>query len=71
MVMVSSFPFGWVRNINSDNWQLLWNSINKDFYVKSARSKKTYKLASVDNWIEAKKLADKVKYSPTDYIQQY
>ena len=66
--MVSSFPFGWVRNIDSDNWQLLWNSIDKYFFLKSARSKKILKLASFETWMEAKVFADKIKSSPADYF---
>lgn len=66
--MVSSFPFGWVRNIDSDNWQLLWNSIDKYFFLKSVRSKKILKLASFETWMEAKEFADKIKSSPADYF---
>ena len=65
--MVSSFPFGWIRNIDSENWQLLWNSIDKDFFIKSSRTKRILKLASFETWVEAKEFADKVKSSPTDY----
>lgn len=66
--MVSSFPFGWIKNIDSDNWQLLWNSIEKDFFIKAARSKKMFTLARFDTWVEAKEFADKVKSSPGDYF---
>jgi hypothetical protein len=68
--MVSSFPFGWIRNIDSENWQLLWNSINKDFFVKATRTKKILILTKLDTWIEAKKFADKVKNCPADYFPE-
>lgn len=66
--MVGTFPFGWINNIDSDNWQLLWNSIEKEFFIKSARSKKKFTLTRVDTWVEAKEFADKVKSSPSDYF---
>lgn len=66
--MVGTFPFGWINNIDSDNWQLLWNSIDQDFFIKSSRTKKILKLGSFESWIEAKEFADKVKSSPADYF---
>ncbi len=66
--MVATFPFGWVRNINSENWQLLWNPANKDFFAKGTASKKIIKLSESDSWIEAKEFASKVLDSPADYF---
>jgi len=66
--MLSTFPFGWVKNIDSENWQLLWDSINKNFFAKGAVSKKIIKLSDTDDWFESKKFADKVLSNPAKYF---
>ena len=66
--MLSTFPFGWVKNIESENWQLLWDSINKKFYAKGAVSKKVIELSEIDDWFESKKFADKVLSNPSQYF---
>ncbi len=66
--MLSTFPFGWVRNIGSENWQLLWDSINRRFYAKGAVSKKVIELSEIDDWFESKRFADKVLSDPSKYL---
>lgn len=66
--MLATFPFGWVKNIDSENWQLLWDSINKQFYAKGAMSKKVVKLSNTDDWFESKKFADEVLSNPSKYF---
>ena len=66
--MVATFPFGWVKNKDSENWQLLWDSISKSFYAKGAVSKKVVKLLDIDDWFESKKFADKVLSNPEKYF---
>ncbi|NIP38786.1 MAG: hypothetical protein GWO07_08590 [Candidatus Dadabacteria bacterium] len=66
--MLSTFPFGWVKNIDSENWQLLWDSINKKFYAKGAKSKKVIQLADIPDWFASKKFADEVLTEPYKYF---
>lgn len=66
--MLSTFPFGWVRNIDSENWQLLWDSINHKFYAKGAQSKKIIQLADIKDWFESKKFADEVLSDPSKFF---
>lgn len=66
--MLSTFPYGWVKNIDSENWQLLWDSINNKFYAKGARSKKVIELAEITDWFESKKFADQVLSNPSKYF---
>lgn len=66
--MVSCFPFGWIKRGDSENWQLFWNSLDKDFFIKSVKTKQILKLASFDSWTEAKEFSDIVKSNPGDYL---
>ena len=66
--MLSTFPFGWVKNIDSENWQLLLDSINKSFYAKGAVTKKVIKLSDTGDWFESKKFAEKVLSNPSKYF---
>ena len=49
--MLATFPFGWVKDINSENWQLLWDSINHRFYAKGAVSKKIIDLKNIEDCV--------------------
>lgn len=66
--MLATFPFGWVKDINSENWQLLWDSINNRFYAKGAVSKKIIDLKNIEDWFESKKFADTVLKDPAKYF---
>jgi len=66
--MVATFPFGWVKNIDSENWQLLWDSSNRNFYAKGAVTKKVIKLSDTGDWFESKKFADQVLSNPSKYF---
>jgi len=62
-----SFPFGWIRGLEKENWQLLWNPETGIFFAKGATSKRIVKIGETSNWIEAKALADKVNSEPGLY----
>ncbi len=59
-----TFPFGWIRNFENDNWQLIWNKNTKEFFVKSVSSKEIKVLDSFNNWKEAKDFADTIIENP-------
>jgi len=65
---MSSFPFGWVRDFDGENWQLFWNSTTKEFYAKSAKSKRSLNLNNVRTWQDAKLFSDKVIQVPCSNI---
>jgi hypothetical protein len=65
---MATFPFGWVRGIEKDNWQILWDSETKIIYVKGASSKRVIHLGHSSSWEEAKTLADRVGNEPGLYM---
>ena len=58
------FPFGWIRGVGDDNWQLFWNPVTRAFFAKGAISKKVIELGESSTWIDAKALADRVLKEP-------
>jgi hypothetical protein len=65
---MATFPFGWLRGIEDDNWQILWDSQTRILYVKGALSKRVIDLGQPSTWQEAKSLADRVRSEPELYI---
>ncbi len=65
---MATFPFGWVRGIEKDNWQILWDSQTKTIYAKGAISKKVIDIGQSSSWEEAKTLADRVQNEPMLYL---
>lgn len=65
---MATFPFGWVRVIEKDNWQILWDSQTKTIYAKGAISKKVIDIGQSSSWEEAKALADRVQNEPMLYL---
>ena len=58
------FPFGWIRGVGNDNWQLLWNPATRAFFAKGAISKKVIDFGESSTWIDAKALADRLLKEP-------
>jgi len=65
---VGTFPFGWVRDVHSDNWQLIWDPKTKILIAKGASTKETLKLGEPSNWEDAKALADNIIKDPVSYF---
>ena len=61
------FPFGWIRGVESDNWQLLWNPVSGVFFAKGAISRKVIDLGESSTWIDAKAFADRILNEPKVY----
>lgn len=64
-----TFPFGWIRGMDDENWQLLWNPETGIFFAKGAISKREISLGESSNWVDAKALADKVQNEAQIYSQ--
>ena len=64
-----TFPFGWVRGMDDENWQLLWNPETGIFFAKAAISRRVITLGESSNWVDAKALADKVQNEAEIYGQ--
>jgi hypothetical protein len=62
------FPFGWVRGMKEDNWQILWDSETKILYARGVISKKVINIGHSPSWQEAKALADRVLTEPLSYL---
>lgn len=56
-----TFPFGWIRSVDDENWQLLWNPQTRVFFAKGALSKRVINLGESSSWVDAKGFADKVQ----------
>ena len=65
---VGTFPFGWVRNVRSDNWQLIWDPKTNVLTAKGASTKETLKLGEPSSWEDAKAFADEIIKDPTSYF---
>ncbi len=68
MSNVGNFPFGWVRDVRSDNWQLIWDPKTNIFIAKGASTKKVLELGELSNWEDAKAFADKIINDPASYF---
>ena len=65
---MSSFPFGWVRDFEGDNWQILWNPETGSIILKAASGKTEKSVSTADKWTEAKAIAEQIQKSPEDFI---
>lgn len=65
---MGTFPFGWIRKLNEDNWQLLWNSETRILYAKGAITKKVVSIGHPSTWREAQALATRVQNEPEVYL---
>jgi uncharacterized circularly permuted ATP-grasp superfamily protein len=65
---MGTFPFGWIRERDKENWQLLWNSETMVLHAKGATSKRVINIGQCPSWQEAKALAERVQNEPEFYI---
>lgn len=68
MSEVGTFPFGWVRDVRGDNWQLIWDPKTKILTAKGVSTKETISLGESPDWQKAKALADKVIQDHSEYF---
>ena len=68
MSTVGTFQFGWVRNVGSDNWQLIWDPKTNILIAKGASTKEVLELGRSSNWEDAKAFADKIISDPDSYF---
>ena len=68
MERVGTFPFGWVRGVRGDNWQLIWDPKTNILIASGANTKETIELGEYSSWEEAKAFADKVIEDPSSYF---
>ena len=66
---MGTFPFGWIREIEGDNWQLLWSSETSILYAKGVISKRIVNIDQSRSWQEAKTLALRVQNEPEIYLK--
>lgn len=58
------FPFGWIRGVTDENWQILWNPSTKGLYLKGIRSGRIVVYCSADSWRSAKLKSDVLLSDP-------
>lgn len=68
MSEVGTFPFGWVREVRGDNWQLIWDPKTKMLTAKGASTKEKVNLGEFPDWQKAKAFADSVILDPSAYF---
>ncbi|MER3446790.1 MAG: hypothetical protein C4291_08075 [Candidatus Dadabacteria bacterium] len=66
---MGTFPFGWIRERDKENWQILWNSETRILYAKGAISKRVVNIGQSSSWQEAKVLADRVQSESEIYLR--
>ncbi len=64
-----TFPFGWIRERDKENWQLLWDSEKRILHAKGAISRRVVYIGQSLSWQEAKALADRVQNEPEVYLK--
>ena len=64
------FPFGWLRGLREDNWQIFWNKQTGDIFLKSTLENTLVKVAQASEWIEAKKKADFLIENPDSLSEE-
>ncbi len=69
MSTVGTFPFGWVRGVRSDNWQLIWDPKTNTLTAKGASTKEVLELGQSSSWKDAKALADEIINDPAPYFK--
>lgn len=65
---MGTFPFGWIRGVGEDNWQILWDTQTKVLYAKGTLSRRVIDIGRSYSWQEAKALADRVRNEPEVYL---
>ena len=68
---MGTFPFGWLRGIEKDNWQILWDSHTKALYAKGVNSKRVIQIGKSSTWFDAKAFADRVQKEPEVYLNSF
>ena len=58
------FPFGWVRGVRGDNWQILWNRKTGDVFLKATSKNALVRVADAPDWVRAKEKADFIMENP-------
>lgn len=66
---MSRFPFGWIRDFEGDNWQILWDSETGSIVLKGASGKTEKAVSIADKWTEAKSIAEQIQQNPEDFIK--
>ncbi|MGQ0793703.1 MAG: hypothetical protein ACT4NX_06375 [Deltaproteobacteria bacterium] len=66
---MGTFPFGWIRGLDGDNWQILWSAEEQLLYAKGVQSNRILNIHATSTWEEAKALADKVQSSPDSFVK--
>ena len=64
VVGVGTFPCGWVRGMERENWQIIWDPETETVFAKGAFSGKVIQVGESSTWQEAKVLADKIIEDP-------
>ena len=67
---VGTFPFGWVRGVARDNWQIIWDPKSGVVYALGAVSKEVVELGECSDWTQAKKFADGIINDPGAYFSE-
>lgn len=65
---MSRFPFGWVRDFEGDNWQILWDPETGSIILKGASGKTEKTISIAYKWTEAKAIAEQIQKCPEDFI---
>jgi hypothetical protein len=64
---MGTFPFGWIHDLDKDNWQIFWNSETNALYVRGAISRREIAIGQSSSWEEAKAFADRLRSEPETY----
>lgn len=68
MIDVGTFPFGWIRGKERDNWQIIWDPKSEMVFTRGALSKKVIRVGKSSTWEDAKVLADKIIEDPDSFL---
>lgn len=63
--LVGMFPFGWIRNIRNDNWQIIWDPKSNTVFLRGAKSKDLLEFCNCSSWQEAKIISGDIRSKPS------
>ena len=65
---MARFPFGWIRDEDGANWQIVWSSDDCTLTLKKAGGGEVLEAGKAPTWYEAKKEADRLRKEGAERI---
>ena len=71
MDLTGTFPFGWLRGVKNDNWQIIWDPKAQALFLKASKTKDYFKIMDCNSWDDAKILSDDFIANPDKVLDKF